>query len=337
MRLLLTGAFGNIGESSLLELAKTDHRIRCFDIENRRNRRTARRFRGRIETLWGDLRDRGKVREAVQDTDVVIHLAFVIPSLSSTGIGCEDQPDWARSINIGGTRNLIEAIQAQPKPPRLIFSSSIHVYGNTQGRYPLRKPDEKLEPEGHYAQHKVACEKMVRESGLRWCILRFAAAFPFTINMNLGMFDLPLENRIEYIHTRDVGTAVAHAAVNDQVWGKILLIGGGPKCQLYYRDVVHVMLHAMGVGMLPESAFSHKPFATDWMDTRESQRLLHYQQRDLHDFARELKRRLGVRRWVVRIARPLVRRWLLAQSPFYHPSMPKEWRFFAPLDKVPQL
>jgi len=51
---------------------------------------------------------------------------------------------------------------------------------------------------------------------------------------------------------------------------------GGTRCQYYYREIVERVLTAAGVGMLPEAAFTTAPFATDWLDTAESQRLLHY-------------------------------------------------------------
>ena len=40
------------------------------------------------------------------------------------------------------------------------------------------------------------------------------------------------------------------------------------------REIVERVLTAAGVGMLPAAAFTTAPFATDWLDTAESQRLL---------------------------------------------------------------
>ena len=37
-----------------------------------------------------------------------------------------------------GTRNLLEALKCQPVPPRLIFASSLHVFGRTQDQPPPR-------------------------------------------------------------------------------------------------------------------------------------------------------------------------------------------------------
>ncbi|MFZ1465767.1 MAG: NAD(P)-dependent oxidoreductase, partial [Anaerolineae bacterium] len=216
MKVLLTGAFGNVGISTLDELLRQGHTVRCFDLETTTNRRTVRRYRhhiaaGRVEVLWGDLRHRQNVAAAATGVDAVLHVAFIIPKMSHTGIESELRPDWAEAVNVGGTRNLIEALQAQPHPPKLVFTSSLHVYGRTQHLPPPRRVTDPVQPFEHYACHKVACEEMIRTSGLSWAILRLAATLPLALKLDPGMFDVPLNNRIEYIHTRDVGLALANA------------------------------------------------------------------------------------------------------------------------------
>ncbi len=317
MNVLLTGAFGNVGTSALEELVKRGHKVRCFDLRTKANERVARRFGGRIEVVWGDLRRPEDVAAAVQGQDVVIHLAFIIPKLSATGIESESQPDLAYAVNVGGTRNLIEALKAQPRPPKIIFSSSIHVYGRTQHLPPPRTAAEPVQPTEHYSHHKIECERLVRESGLEWAIFRFAAALPLALKLDPGMFDVPLNNRMEFVHTRDVGLALANAVESTEIWGKVLLIGGGPRCQYIYREIVERVLDATGVGMLPEEAFGTTPFCTDWMDTAESERLLRYQQRDINDYTRDMVALMGYRRHLARVFRPIVRASLLKKSPYF--------------------
>jgi len=323
MNVLLTGAFGNVGTSTLAELLKQGHRVRCFDLKTKMNEKTAQRIADRAEVVWGDLRNPGDVAAAVRDQDMVVHLAFIVPKLSVTGVESEKQPDWARTINVGGTQNVIDAIKAQPHPPKLVFASSLHVYGLTQDQPPPRTASDPVRPIEHYARHKVECEQRIRTSGLEWTILRFAAAMPISLKLDLGMFDVPLANRMEFVHTRDVGLAVANAAASPAVWGRLLLIGGGTRCQYYYREIVERVLTAAGVGMLPEAAFTTAPFATDWLDTAESQRLLHYQQRDLGDYIQEMMAALGHRRALARAFRPLVRYSLVRRSPYF--PWPWDW------------
>jgi short-subunit dehydrogenase len=325
MHILLTGAFGNIGAYALEELLGRGHRVRAFDVPTPANRRAARRLTRRpdCDVLWGDLRNPGDVARAVNGVEAVIHLAFVIPTLSATGVGSEEHPDWARQVNVGGTKNLIEAMRARPQPPRLIFTSSLHVYGLTQERTPPLTAEDPIDPIEHYARHKVECERMVRSSGLTWAIFRLPATLPIRLVLDPGMFDVPLDNRIEFGHVRDVAAALANGVESEQIWGKLLLIGGGPRCQYRYRELVQVVLEASGVGMLPARAFARRPFPTDWLDTRQGQHLLHYQTRTLEDYARDLRKLLGWRRRLVVGLRPIVRWWLLRYSSGYRtPSVP---------------
>ena len=317
MNVLLTGAFGNVGTSALGEMLRQGHRVRCFDLPTKANEKAAARIADRAEVMWGDLRNPGDVAAAVRGQDVVAHLAFIIPKLSATGVESEKRPDWARAINVGGTQNVVEALQAQPRPARLVFASSLHVYGLTQDQPPPRTIADPVRPTEHYSRHKVECEQMIRASGLEWAILRFAAAMPISLKLDPGMFDVPLSNRMEFVHTRDVGLAVANAAASPAVWGKLLLIGGGTRCQYYYREIVERVLTAAGVGMLPEAAFTKAPFATDWLDTTESQQLLRYQKRDLGDYIEEMAAALGHLRVLARAFRPLVRYALVRKSPYF--------------------
>jgi UDP-glucose 4-epimerase len=316
MNILLTGAFGNIGTSTLKELTKRGHHIRCFDMQNRTNEKTARKFGDAIETMWGDLRNPADLRAAVKGQDVVIHLAFVIPKLSATGIQSEEQPEWARAINVGGTRNLLDAMQSEAPDARMIFISSIHVYGPTQDLPAPRRVSENVHPIEHYARHKIECEQMVKNAGMPWLILRLAAAMPIRLIIDTGMFDVPLNNRIEFVHSRDVGLAIANALQTEAAWGKTLLIGGGQSCQMRYRDMMNDILKAVGIGKMPEEAFTTKPFAVDWMDTDESQRLLQYQTRTLDHYVKDTRRKLSWRIPFIKLFRGTIRRKLLKQSPY---------------------
>ncbi len=324
MKVLLTGAFGNVGVSAIEALLQQGHTIRCFDLRTPANERTARRYRGRIEVLWGDLRVPANVAAAVAGVDVVLHVAFIIPKMSHTGVESELRPDFAEAVNIGGTRNLVQTLEAQAQPPKLVFTSSLHVYGRTQNLPPPRTVGETPHPIEHYARHKIQCEELIRSSRLTWAILRLAATLPIALKLDPGMFDVPLANRMEYVHTRDVGLALANAVSSDAIWGKTLLIGGGPRCQYVFGDMVARIMGAMGLPMLPQEAFATVPFATDWLDTEESQQLLRYQTRTLDDYLRDMTRLLGPRLVFVRLFKSIVQRSLLAQSPHWRRHLARQ-------------
>ena len=319
MKVLLTGAFGNIGMATLQELQAAGHTVRCFDVPTAENRRRMRQAKGRFEVAWGDLRRPADVSAALQGQEAIVHLAFVIPKLSATGVGSEERPDFAREVNVGGTLNLLAAAKSLRTPPRFVFASSLHVYGRTQHLPPPRRVDDPVNPVEHYAWHKAACEEMVKSSGLPWAILRLAACMPIRLILDPGVFDVPLDNRIEYVHSRDVGAAMTHALATDAALHKTWLIGGGPRCQMTYRQMAGQVLDAFGIGMLPDWAFSTTPFGVDWLDTTASQAVLRFQQRTLDDYVADVKAVLGPRRAAISLLRPLIRSRLLRLSPNYTP------------------
>ena len=312
MKILLTGAFGNLGRSTLDELLRQGHSVRCFVSRRKAHLRTARSYGGKIELIWGDVRQLADVSEAVQDQDIIIHLAYMLPPYS------EEQPDLSHAINIGGTRNLLAAARSLPRPPRFFFSSSFDVFGYTQHLPPPRKITDPVQATDHYSTHKIACEEMIKTSGLEWSIFRFTDIPPMGLRSpHPIMFKIPLDTRFEVIHTHDAGLAIANGMRRDDIWGKTLLIGGGPTCQILYREYLGRMLEIMGIGMLPESAFGNDPYPTDWLDSEESQRLLHYQRYSFEDIIQQLTRIVGYKRHLTRLVRPAARWWILRMSPFY--------------------
>ena len=315
MRVLLTGAFGNIGRCTISMLQERGHQVRCMDLKTRDNLRGANLLDDSVEVHWGDLRSQQDVEHAVQGQEAVVHLAFVIPHLSATGVSSEEDPVWAEAINVGGTINLLQAMQAHIPTARMIFASSLHIYGRTQDQPPPRKVDDPPNPIEHYARHKVICEDLVRRSGLTWTILRLGASLPMRLILDPGMFEVPLNNRIEFVHRHDVARAITNALESDQVWGKVWHIGGGEKCQLIQRELVESVLDTVGIGMLPDEAFATLPYPTDWLDTSESQLVLQFQHKTFQDYLSELTDKLGGWRPFLRALGPLIRLWLLTKSP----------------------
>ena len=96
MNILITGAFGNIGRSTLRALAGRGHLVRCFDLPSRTNQRLAAKHAVGCEVVWGDIRQFEDVQRAVHNQDLVLHLAAIIPELSHTGNKSEQEPILAQ-------------------------------------------------------------------------------------------------------------------------------------------------------------------------------------------------------------------------------------------------
>jgi len=226
-------------------------------------------------------------------------------------------------VNIEGTKNIIKAAVNMDVKPKLIFASSVSTFGPTMHLQPPRTADDPLNPTDTYTGTKVECEKIIRGSSLPWTILRFAAAPPVELGSDIDsiIFEIPLDQRIEFVHSRDVGIACANA-VEAETIGKTLLIGGGKSSQMIQREFVSRIFESMGIGMLPDSAFrvATKPeeyYYTDWLDTEESQRLLQYQTRTFDDYIEEMKSQLGMMKYVAKLFKGQAQKRILKVSPYY--------------------
>jgi nucleoside-diphosphate-sugar epimerase len=318
MFVLLTGACGNLGLETLRVLLERGHRVRTFDLGGTKQRAELEPYRDRIESVWGDVTEPAAVADAVKGVAAILHNAAITPPLS------ELNPLSAYRVNVSGTKNLLDAAKAQAKPPRFLFTSSIAVFGVTQPELAApRRADSPVNATDHYSAHKIDCEEAVRSSGLRYCIFRVAAAPPADPRKSHPsalsfMFERSLESRVEYVHPADVALAEVRALEVEEAWGKVLLIGGGKRCQIRNHELINGLFDAMGMGKLPKRAFSDRYLYGDWLDTDESERLLRFQKHSYEDFLGQTRAVIGRQRPVIRILSPVIRRFLLRYSAAYN-------------------
>lgn len=316
MRVLVTGAAGNLGFETISNLLRAGHQVRAFDLPGKHTTRLVRAHGSRVDLFWGDLTRAADVSEALDGVEIIIHNAAVIPPAS------EQPGDPARRINVDATRLLIDEARQQSTPPRMLLASSIAVFGPRQDKAPPARADDTPLATDHYSTHKLECERMLQDSGLPWLIMRIGAAPPVKAQggdpaLLRFMFEHSLDSRVEFVHPKDVGIAQARAVDVHEAWNRILLIGGGARCQLRNRDLMHRTFEALGIGALPDAAFGSRPLYGDWLDTEESQRLLDYQHHSFEDFLDDLKSTMGVARFGARLIGPFARRALARFSPHY--------------------
>jgi nucleoside-diphosphate-sugar epimerase len=313
MKVLLTGALGNIGLFTLAALLDDGHDVVAFDLESRRARKLAADFDGRAHFVWGDITRPDSLRHALEGVEAVIHLAAIIPPHTDRA------PDLARRVNLDATHGLIAQMEASPTAKRLIFASSVGIFGDVQDREPPLSVDTPVSPTDEYGRHKVACEQAIRQSRLRWSILRLAAVTPIHLQAQDPsiMFEFSPDARFEFLHPADAGTAFARAVACDASIGKTLYIAGGANCRMTYYDFTSALMNSIGIGPIPVEAFARsKPprFFGDWVDTDESQRLLRYQQRGLREQLEDMKADFGLLVPFIRLVRPLATWFVVRRS-----------------------
>ncbi|MBD3191047.1 MAG: NAD-dependent epimerase/dehydratase family protein [Candidatus Heimdallarchaeota archaeon] len=319
MKIFITGAFGNVGSHLLEELKDKNYDIKCFGLKNRKSKKIANKYKHSIHVFWGDIRKKEDIRTAItDDIDIVIHLAAILPPRS------DKEPQYAKEVNIDGLKNLIQVLKKQTDPPKIFFPSSVAVYGDVRAEEPpILCTTDAVNPNEHeeYAKQKVKGEAIIKRSGLDWAIFRFGY-IPALDNLKFDplMYEVPLDTNMEFIHVKDVARAIANGLKTPELWNKTLLVAGGVNCRATYKEFMREMLNTFGIGSLPDNAFGNKPFHCGFMNTKESQRLLNYQNHTFEDILNELKAKTKIIRFFARIFRPIIRWYLLKQSPYYHNS-----------------
>ncbi|MDX2010217.1 MAG: NAD-dependent epimerase/dehydratase family protein [Myxococcaceae bacterium] len=215
----------------------------------------------------------------------------------------------------GGTQQLLERLRTAAPRPHLVFISSYHVHPYDAARPRPLLTSDPVAPTDAYAEHKIEAEAQVR-SLERHTILRFSSILldrkPDAETLRV-LFGIPLETRFELVDPRDGAFAVARSLAVPEAVGQTWFIGGGERRQTTYRAFCQNLFDAQGLQMLPDEAFSTKPFIGDWLDTTESQMRLQYQRHGLDEYYLSQRRPAFVR-GVVRVIAPIVRRIMLRHS-----------------------
>jgi len=173
MRVLVTGATGQVGCRLVRQLLSNNYEVRAVIIPDDPNKS---RLDGLdIEIIEGNLLDISLCEKAMGKAPYIIHTANLVSPLP----GMSD-PDFF-SNNVMNTFNLVSsASKIADKVMRFVYISSSSVYPNDSHVItPIYNPIDEmhpLRPEGSYAIAKLASEEIVkgytREKGLRSTMLR---------------------------------------------------------------------------------------------------------------------------------------------------------------------
>ena len=160
MFILVTGAAGMIGRKLIERLVKDGQlngrkieRLRLIDIVPPEKPAG---FAGAVEVSTSDLSDPGAAEAVVAaKPDVIFHLAGVVSG--------EAEIDFKKGyrVNLDGTRALFEAIRAADYEPKVVFTSSIAVFG---APFPNSISDDfHLTPLTSYGTQKAICELLLAD------------------------------------------------------------------------------------------------------------------------------------------------------------------------------
>ena len=232
-------------------------------------------------------------------------------------------------MNVGGTRHLTEAVVDHAPQARFVHASSVAVHGsrNPHRDLGLLGPDTPLAPSDLYGRHKAAAEEVVRAIATPWVVLRLGGVMTTEVSggndADTSYFSasLPDDGRIQTVDVRDVARAFA-AAVDADVVGEILMIGGDESHRLVQRDIATGYTAALGMDGAVPAGLPGDPdddstwFATDWMDTARAQEALGFQQVSWPRLLEEVREQVGWKRYLLRLVGPPMHALAVRRSPY---------------------
>ena len=209
MRAVVTGAAGFIGRHLTARLEAEGHAVFTIDPASPGSR----------ETLPNGVLDAGLALEVARFApDVVFHLA----AQADVGRSWE-RPALDAQLNLAGTANVIEAVRACARPPRLVFTSSYLMYGTARG--PVYGEPNHCVPESPYALAKWAAVRLIEMAAER-------EGFEFSVAVLANVYGPGGDN---------VVTTLARAAVEGRSpW----LLEDETRDFVYVDDVVDALLAA---------------------------------------------------------------------------------------------
>lgn len=237
MKVLITGGAGFIGSAIVPKLKQEGHEIYVLDNLSFGNRNFIDIDDDHF--FLTDIRDKKNLDEVVGKLmpEIIIHLAAIhfIPY-------CNQHPFEAADINIRGTINVLNAINANCKPLKVFFASTAAVYPISDNAVP---ETNELLPLDIYGLTKLTGERLLREfnleTGTDTIVCRFFNAFgPNETNPHLipeiekqvreGKRTIKLGNltpKRDFIHTYDMANAVSRLLKSEISGYDIFNLGRG--------------------------------------------------------------------------------------------------------------
>lgn len=301
-RVLVTGAAGSIGLLVIKYLlSEGKYEITALDLRNKKVLKKLKKYRKRVNIIYGDINDSILMEALVKDHDVIIHLASVMPPLG------DFSKRLGEIVDYNGTENIIKAINYYNQKCFLLYASTTSLYDSSlSGNIKEKIIESDLT---NYSYNKYNTENLIRKKLKNYTILRL----PLVLNNILDepfMFNVKKNLLVEV--TTNVDAAYAFVkAINYQkeLNKKIFNVGLGSEGRVVYNDILKNILKYQGLSIkyILSRVFLEKNYRTPVLtDSDNLEDIIHYRNDSLYNYYRRLQNSGKKRKIRKFLAKPLL-------------------------------
>ena len=301
-KVLVTGAAGAIGLNVIKYLlSEGKYEITALDLRNKNSQKRLKKYRRRVNLIYGDINDSILVDALVKDHDYIIHLAGFMPPIADIKSNLMEKMDYE------GTKNIVKAMNNYNHHAHLIYASSTTIYGPKKIAN-INTPSD-LTPLDYYSNTKLKIEKYITKHLKKYTIIRIPLLLTNPKN-NAFMYNVKLNEEVEAITDNDAGYLFA-SSLNKlkELTGKIYNGTGGNATTATYRDILASVLSIYGLSFkyILTLLFIDKNFYCHvYEDGDDLEQILEFRSDSLSSYYMRLKRQVKGRKIAKILAKPIV-------------------------------
>lgn len=299
-KVLVTGAAGAIGLQVIKYLlAEGKYEITAIDLKSKGVIQKLRRYKRRVNVLYGDISDRILIEALVKDHNIIIHLASTLPPLADMKRGLADIVDYQ------GTENIIRAISYYNPKCHLFYASTTSMYKDKVD--PTVKSKIELQEYDYFSLAKYNTEKLIKEKLKNYTIYRIPLVLcnPLTEPF---MFHVKKNSIIDVITKEDAAYSfVKGIKYIDKLNRKTFNVCGDEP--ILYKDLLKQILKIIGLSWnyVFNRLFIEKNYYSPvCADKDDLNNIINYRNDSITEYYKRLRSRVKNRKFAKFLAKPLI-------------------------------
>lgn len=289
----LTGATGIMGMETVKKfMDHTDEfELRVLARPSESNYEKLAPFGDRVKIIWGNLMDYELLSRCMEGVDYVLHVGALLNPLAT-----DWPPDITLRTNYGSTLAMLRGIRRyhQEETTRFVYVSTLETLGHHEPPHVWGRMGDPLQPpiKCYYALSKVASERAVAESGLKyWAVVRqtfqnpnnpIAVGYPI-------VGEMPHDNCSEHLDAESSGNLMLQICLNapERFWRSAYHMGGGKSFRFNQYDYIKALHGNARAGWSPKWLATKNYHGCFFADSDELQELVPYRLKSIKRFLKD--------------------------------------------------